>query len=459
MSDSVHDNNLRRLSEELSMSKKIFRNYSQQLLHDNAKQSEEVMKQLSVMRSDINETVNKLSIVVKILLDKIGGAWQKILPMIDSINEAGYISWLIGLISCSSTLVVTLFLLVPLSCTCCNVDNLAGMMFQMASCVLSIFCTLLGFFSIFEVLFGGHGEVFVCRALYEKPEYTIIGKLFDNPGIIYSQLPKNGIIADLFLPTDSKNPQEVPAFINTSLTKVLGECEMNKSAYNTFQVENLLNMKKTLDYENYPELVVAINNLKAHESSFTQFTQRIQFILNDLMHDSDVNFTSFRMEITQISPEKEMSNFIDQMQRVSLQISDAATATRMSTLGSTSRRIQSSLLQPLEILKNEIVFQLTALELQIEPWMAKIKELQTSFNHSQKYLDRNSAEICSNFSENFRDRIRGNLEVYKNHTLESFQYELGCRSIFDIFDGIRLLACRHIIEPINGKLGNLILQN
>lgn len=240
MSDDNYENSLKKLNEELAISKKIFRNYSHQLHQDSSAQKEEIMKQLTIMRNGMNETINKLSLTIKHVLDKIGNAWQKVLPMIDGINEAGYFTWLIGLVSCASTLVITLFLLVPLSCSCCHVDNLAGITFQMGSCVLAIFTIFLGFFTIFEVLLGGHGEVFVCRAFYEKPEYNVIGKLFDTPGILYNQSPTNGIFNELLV-TDGK------LFANQSLTKALNECELNKSAYYTFHIDRLLDLKNVLD--------------------------------------------------------------------------------------------------------------------------------------------------------------------------------------------------------------------
>lgn len=264
---------------------------------------------------------------------------------------------------------------------------------------------------------------------------------------MFDQPPTNGVLANLLILSE-QNPKQ---FSNVSLTTALKECEMNKSAYYVFQIDNLLDLKNTLNFENYPDLVRSINNIKAHESQFTSLTERIQYLLSDLYHDSKFNFTSFRVDIQQISPEKEMANFIDQMQRVSLQINDATTANRMGTLASTARKIQKTLLQPLEILKNEIIFQVTALELQIEPWMDKVKEIESNFNQTQAFLNQNVLEICANFSENFRNRMRMNLETFKNEELEKLGNEYGSRSLFDVYDGIRLLTCGHIIEPINGE--------
>lgn len=447
VNDGVHGDELKKLTEELSLSKKIFRNYSQQLQHDSTKSSEEIMKQLTIMRNGLNETVNKLSSVVKNVLNMIKNVWSKVIPALDKFNEAGSVNWLMGLVSCSTVLVVTLFLLIPISCTCCQGESLVGISFIMAACVLSIFSVLLGIYAIIEVLIGGHGEVFICRALFESPEFTIIGKLFDNPGIIYSNPPVNGVFAEILM-TSEHNPRK---FSNTSLSTVLGECEYNQSSYETFQIENLLELKNVLNFENYLDLTRSIKGIRAAELPFHSLTQNIQSILNDVLKKSGGNFTSYRMDLTQVTPEKEMISFIDQMQRVSLQIQDSSTASRMATLAASARRIQSTILQPLEILKNEIVFQLTALELHIDPWMNRVKDIEESFNKSQKYLDNYSMEICANYSERFRDRLRLNLAVFRNETLQKVHEGFGCRPLFDTFNGIRWLLCGHIVQPINGN--------
>lgn len=399
------------------------------------------------MRNVLNETVNKLSSVVKNVLDRIGNVWEKVWPILDDFSEAGYATWMVGLISCASTLVVTLFMLIPVSCTCCRLDSFAGVAFMMTACILSIFSFFLGLFTIFEVLIGGHGEVFICRALFESPEFKIIGKLFDNPGIVYSDPPVNGIIQELF----ASNEHNARPFSNTSLSSALGQCESNKSTYETFQFNNLLDLKNILNHENYLDLARSISDVRALENPFISFTQKIQFILDELIKDSQGNFTSYRLDLTQVSPDKEMVNFIDQLQRVSLQIQDVATASRMATLASSARRVQSTILEPLEILKNEIVFQLTALELHIEPWMHEVEEIKENFNQSQKYLDNYSGAVCANFSDNFQSRLKNNLALFRNETIQTVHDDFGCQPLFDTFNGIRWLICGHIVQPMNGE--------
>lgn len=448
MIDGAHDNNLKRLTEELAVTKKSFRNYSQLLQHDSKSQRQEVLKQLTIMRNGLNETMNNLSLVVKHVLDKVAKGWGRISPMLDRFRDAGYFNWLVGLVASTTTLVVTLFLLIPIGCTCCHVDKVAATSFMMSASLLSIFSFFLGVFTIFEVLIGGHGEVFACRAFHEKPEYTIIGKLFDNPGIIYSDPPVNAALAELLVPSD----HSTRLFSNASLATALGECERNRSVYETFQFDFLLDLKNVLNFENYLDLVRSIQGIRAMESPFHSFTQKLQLILVDLIQDSNGNFTEHRLELMQVSPEKEMINFIDQMQRVSLQIHDSSTASRMTTLASSARRVQSTILQPLEILKNEIVFQLTALELHIDPWMKDVKEIKDNFEQSQKYIDSHAVDICANFSEQFRARLRTNLAFFRNETVEHVRRDFGCQPLFDVFNGVRWLLCGHIVDPINGKV-------
>lgn len=447
MNDEMHETSLTRLSGELSISKKSFRNYSQLLLQESKQQSDEILNQLTIMRNGLNETVSKLSLVVRNVLDQIESVWGRMLPILNDFKEAGYISWHIGLISCTSMLVVSLFLLIPVSLACCKVDNLAGTTFLMSASLLSVFSFFLGLVTIFEVLIGGHGEVFICRPFFEKPEYTIIGKLFDNPGIIYSDPPVKGLLSELLVASEHNAGQ----FSNATLTAALGECELNKSSYETFQFDNLLDLKNVLNFENYLNLVRSINGIRASELQFHSFTQRIQQLLDDFIDDTNGNFTAHRLELTQVSPEKEMIHFIDQLHRVSLQIQDGSTASRMATLASSARRVQTTILQPLEILKNEIVFQLTALELHIDPWIYQLKGIRENFNQSQKYLDSYAINICANYSEQFRSRLRENLALFRDDTLVEIHNELGCRPLFDIFNGLRWLVCGHIVQPINGS--------
>lgn len=123
-------------------------------------------------------------------------------------------------------------------------------------------------------------------------------------------------------------------------------------------------------------------------------TDALQSIFED-MYVIDINLAAYRNDINLPAPERDLATFIDQMQRVSLhvsiyrilnilwthhcnikyvflQVQDVGSSSRMATLGNRARRLQSSVLQPLEVVRSEIIYHLTALELQKEPWSNQV---------------------------------------------------------------------------------------
>lgn len=76
----------------------------------------------------------------------------------------------------------------------------------------------------------------------------------------------------------------------------------------------------------------------------------------------------------------------------------------MSTLGNRARRLQANILQPLERLRSEIQFELTALQLQKEPWTDMVNQSLTHLKTTQFFINQDSAEICSNKTMAFKLR-------------------------------------------------------
>uniref|UniRef100_A0A336K270 CSON005264 protein n=1 Tax=Culicoides sonorensis TaxID=179676 RepID=A0A336K270_CULSO len=307
---------------------------------------------------------------------------------------------------------------------------------------------VLTIFIFVEMIVGGQTELFVCRTFYEVPNYTMLSKLVDKPGLLFLNEQSNGILSEIL-----KTPEYsyVQAAANVSISQALNECENGKSAYTTFDLDSLLNISTSLDFRNYDSLNSAVDKIIASEKNFLNITQTLQNYLHQMIIDSEVNLTFHRMELVQLTPEKDMITFIDQMQRVSLQIQDAATSGRMTTLGARAKRLQLTLLQPLEHLRAEIVYHLTALELQIKPWAQQVNKNLNQLKNAQIYLDNETANICKNATDSYQNRLKMHLNYYRNHTMSVIDGGFGsCRPLFDIFDAIRQLFCRHIVDSING---------
>lgn len=76
----------------------------------------------------------------------------------------------------------------------------------------------------------------------------------------------------------------------------------------------------------------------------------------------------------------------------------------MTTLGGRAKRLQTSLLKPLENLRSEIVYHLTALELQIKPWAQQVNKSLNQLKTAQAYLDNQTTNICTDATETYQNR-------------------------------------------------------
>lgn len=150
----------------------------------------------------------------------------------------------------------------------------------------------------------------------------------------------------------------------------------------------------------------------------------------------------------------------------------------MSTLGNRARRLQANILQPLERLRSEIQFELTALQLQKEPWTDMVNQSIIHLKTTQYFINQDSADICYNKSISFKlrysykvhlssllsfvidslflcnpisYRLKEHLMFNQRETLRQLMNNIApCRRLFNIFDANRHLFCHHIIDPLNG---------
>ncbi|XP_065083969.1 prominin-1-A isoform X1 [Ochlerotatus camptorhynchus] len=447
MGEAGKNSTMKMLTQELTLARSIFRNYKTELKNTTAPSKENIENYLEDLGNATLLSTNTFSNTLNNLVMEVTKTANFSDSFFDYYREVGAIQWLTGLTATVSTLLVTFILLGALSCGCCHADNKAGITLVVGSIVICMASMALSGFAMVEMLLGAHGQVFICHPLYDEPNYTVLGKLIDKPGLIYPVEPQNGIIDALLKSADPNRTFSV----NVPLAAAINECKRNKGTFSTFQLEGLLNVSSIMDYHSYPHLDHAIAELAATEIPFIGFTKQIQAILEDMLTDSDINLTAFRMDLTQISPDKDVITFIDQLQRVSAQIQDVATSSRMTTLGSRAKRLQVSLLAPLEQLRGDIVYHLTALEFQLSPWATQVNKSLIHLRNAQSYLDAEAAEICHNKSEQFRRRLKGHFDAYRNHTNVILSDKCAsCRPLFEVFDAMRMLFCHHIMDPMNG---------
>ncbi|XP_055390329.1 prominin-like protein isoform X2 [Condylostylus longicornis] len=437
------------LSNEVAISRSIFGNYPEQLKRDTAIQRNETLDQLKNIKYKTTANAHLLTRTIVSLLDELTGTWESIEPHYKDLqsweDKFWKMTWAIAL------LIVWILVFMSLTFCCFLCESRVKAAVIMVTCVI-IICVgsfLLMIFGVITMAVGGNTEIFLCQPLFdERNEYEFLGKLFDKPGYVYETEKKHGIIADLLKPKENNK-----TFVNVKLTTAIMECEQNKPSFKVFQLDAFVDTdtspKVTKQYESVNN---AVNNIRVSEKTLLTLTHSIQKILESMLQTSDLNSTTYRANIAQPTPEKDLATFIDQMQRVALQIQDVATSARMTTLGSRAKRLQASILQPLELLRNEILYHLTALELQRDPWQKQVNQTLIHLRNIQGYLEATAAEICQNQTNIYRKRLKSYLALDKGAVSYSSLGEKTamCRPLFDIFDANRNFLCRNIVDSING---------
>ncbi|KAH8339873.1 hypothetical protein KR067_001136 [Drosophila pandora] len=436
---------VKNLTSEVGVSRSIFSNFPQQVKHDTAYERNYTLEQLATIRHRTTANAQQLTSTINVLLKRLEGTWPSMQPAYNELKEWADAYWSVGWIAGMVIVWVMLFMLMSYCCFLCESNAKSGVVFFIAVMIICLASICLTVYGVFSLAIGGNAEVFVCRSLYDQ-DYDMLGKLLDKPGYAYAREPQTGIIGELLRPEGVNR-----SVVNVGLGQALRGCEQNQASYNVFQLDAFVNTTKIADLKQFPKVSTAIDAISVSGRTLLSLTQSIQNILENMLQTSSFNLTTYRSSVGAPTPEKDLATFIDQMQRVALQIQDVATSSRMTTLGSRSKRLQASILQPLENLQNEILYHLTALELQRDPWAKQVNQTLNHLKSIQGYLENKAGEICHNLTRTYTDRLK----AYLTSSRATMESQLGdtttkCRPFYDTFDASRTFLCRNMVDFING---------
>ncbi|XP_017838884.1 prominin-2 isoform X1 [Drosophila busckii] len=436
---------VKNLTSEVGVSRSIFSNFPQQVKHDTAYERNYTLEQLASIRHRTTANAQLLTSTVNALLERLQSTWPTLEPSYNEMKRWANSYWSVGWIAGLLIVWVIIFLLMSYCCFICESNTKSGMVFFIAVLFICLGSIGLSIYAVISLAIGGNSQVFLCRSLYGH-NYELLGKLLDKPGYVYAREPQTGIIGELLRPADVRR-----SVVNVQLGRALRGCEQNQASYSVFQLDAFVNTTKIADLKQFPKVSTAIDAISVSERTMLSLTQSIQNILENMLQTSAFNLTTYRNSVGAPTPEKDLATFIDQMQRVALQIQDVATSSRMTTLGSRSKRLQASILQPLENLQNEILYHLTALELQREPWAKQVNQTLNHLKNIQGYLENKAGEICHNLTRVYTERLK----TYLTSSRATMESQLGdtttkCRPFYDTFDASRTFLCRNLVDFVNG---------
>lgn len=398
----INLNVTRNLTTELDSAREHFRLLAEHIKHNTTAARGAIVDQLRPLSAAVQRSNRALATTVASLIDRVDRAWTVATPWLDGLDDMGATIWSLALTIAVGILLITGLLVASLVYGCARAENRAGTPFVVAGAAMGCASIALALFTVFGMLLGGHGEVFVCRALYDRPDFVVLGKLFDRPGLMYANGSEPGIIGELLRPIDG-SATGGGVGINATLTQALQRCERGGSAYRVFQLDGLMNVSANMDYTSYAPLVDAIDRLNVSTAPLRSLTDPLQSIVED-MYVIKVNLTAYRTAINQPAPERDMSSFVEQLQHVAMQVQDVGTNSRMSTLASRARRLQTGLLQPLELVRQEIVLHLTLLEDHHRPWEMQVNQSLLQLKTIQQLLNKDAGNIFGVKTREFRNR-------------------------------------------------------
>lgn len=405
----------RNLTVELGSARQHMAGLAEHIHRNMSALRESVIEQLGPYAAAADRANRVLTNTVMALIDGIDHAWTVATPWLDGIEEMGNTVWALALTVAIVILLITLLLIGSIGYGCLRTETpqRAGTPFVVAAASMAIASVVLSLFTVCGMLLGGHGEVFVCRSLYDEPDFLVLGKLFDRPGLMYvnDTVADGGIIGRLLRAGSNANEETsddnigpiMPSDINATLTYALKRCEQGAASFGIFQLDRLMNVSRIVEYTTYERLVLAIERLNASTNGLCSITDPLQSIFED-MYVIDIDFMAYRAEINLPAPERDVAVFIEQLQHVANQVQDVGTAQRMVTLANRARRLHTSVLQPLEQLRSEIVYHLTALELQRQPWQTQVNRTLLQLKTTHANLKREADGIFGLRTMEFKNR-------------------------------------------------------
>lgn len=285
------------------------------------------LKQLTDISNGI---IRELGSYARRAIYKIDKVWQKILPHFEELNEVSEVIWTLGLgVTSVCVLAIVLFYTgLSLGC-CCESPRKAGIVLIAACVILSLIGAALAVFTTLAMLLGGHGEIFLCGPLYDSPNYYILRRLFDKPGLVFKTESEFGLVHDLLMvpgkseESGSHGRSNAATLEDVTLEQVLNDCQdRRRSTFSVFQLGRLVNISDLYANECNTRITEHIEAVSLDWTNFTSnLTTPLQSSLERIRLESRVNLTGYRINLSEPTPVRELATFTEHLHRVSIQVS------------------------------------------------------------------------------------------------------------------------------------------
>lgn len=238
------------ISMEMRNIQNAIRNFPSVIKMDLSKNIENIENSLAEIQHSVNAATANLAEVIDNMVRKVDLEREHVKPLMQRLQDAGDLLWMVSLSTALIVLCISLTLSVGLLLGIIHAEGAAKVTFILGAVLIALGSFGLAAFTILILLIGSHGEVFLCRPLYDAPNYQVFTKLFDRPGWVYENETINGIINDYFFTDGIEESKR----LNISLANAIDRCEANDATFAVFQFDRIVNISHIFDVQEHNKL-------------------------------------------------------------------------------------------------------------------------------------------------------------------------------------------------------------
>lgn len=211
---------------------------------------ESIEKVLLDIQDSIRSATQDLGSMMNGMIKKVNEQQENVKPIMEKLQNVGDLLWTVSLATTLAVLCISLLLSIGLLLGIIHAEASAKITFILGAVLIALGSFGLAAFTIVVLLAGSHGEVFLCRPLYDSPNYHVFTKLFDRPGWIYENETVNGIVND-FLSTPDVDESRM---LNITLANAIERCQQNDAVFSVFQFDRIVNISQIFDVQEHSRL-------------------------------------------------------------------------------------------------------------------------------------------------------------------------------------------------------------
>ncbi|XP_073995976.1 prominin isoform X2 [Rhodnius prolixus] len=401
---------------------------------------QDVLRDLLDRKTFLNKAAASLDQIKINSFEKIQFVKSTNAPIFDFLQEIDYWRWLIGLISGVMVVFIWFLLLASILCGCCEAEKYTSYTLIVTLVILSMFSVCLWSWTYLLLYFGGHAETYICRSLNEDYDNLVtVSKVVDMLEEFYDE---GGSFVGKLLHNNRS--------MNMPFGDFMHLCKRNGSTYIAFNTKTILDIEELTNITSW-NITENLQRIRVNLLYLQIFNPKLNSHIIKLQESLTVNVSSFRTQI--MGPvSTDLEAFSNHLTSIAKQISDLDTANHLNSLSARSKRLLATLIQDLESHKDNIVYQLTALELKLSPLIRQVNQTLSHIKAVQYYIYNNGLHVAQQSVEIYSKRVNGYFQQYFDYVQKSIHgNSTSCQPLWQIYKSFRQSVCRRTIDPLNGQ--------